>query len=192
MQVPSKTRKKRRLGQSENGIARRKASKPNEVWSYDFLFDVTERGQTLKMMPILDEYTRECLALVVATSITAKDVVAELEKLFAERGLPEHIRSDNGPEYIAQEVKGFLANNEIKPLFIEPGSPWENGYSESFNSRFREECLNQELMYNVREARLIAEEYRLFYNTERLHSALNYETPEAFARNWESNVSTLH
>ena len=155
----------------------KKASKPNEVWSYDFIFDVTEKGQTLKMMPILDEFTRECLSIVVAQSIKADDVVLELERLFGERGLPENIRSDNGPEYISKRVKEFLEQNQIKPLFIEPGAPWQNGYSESFNSRFRDELLNQELIYDVREAKVLVEEHRVFYNEERLHGALGDLTP---------------
>lgn len=149
------------------------------------MHDRTESGQTLKMMPIIDEFTRECLGIVVGQSIKADDVVLALESLFAERGLPDGIRSDNGPEYVSKRVREFLAPNEVSPLFIELGAPWQNGYCERFNSRLREELLNQELIYDVREGKVLVEEYRVFYNEERLHSALDYQTPMAFAKEWQ-------
>lgn len=193
LQVPQKKpNKKKRLGKAENGLSRKRASRPNEVWSYDFLFDTTERGQTLKMMPIIDEFTRECVGLVVSESIKADDVVSEFERLFAERGIPEGIRSDNGPEYISSRVRSFLAQNEVEALFIEPGAPWQNGQSESFNSRFRDEFLNCELIYDVKEGKVLAEEYRVGYNERRLHSALDYKTPATFAQEWyEQNEPAL-
>ena len=146
----------------------------------------------MKMMPIIDEFTRECVGLLVAESIKADDVVGELERLFAERGVPGGIRSDNGPEYISSKVRDFLDHNEVKALFIEPGAPWQNGQSESFNSRFRDEFLNRELIYDVREGKVLAEEYRVHYNEVRRHSALDYKTPAEFAREWyEQNEPAL-
>jgi transposase InsO family protein len=151
------------------------------VWSYDFVFDQTEDGRMLKMMPVLDEFSRESLAIHVARSITATDVVSTLERLFEEHGEPDFIRSDNGPEFIAKAVREFLQKRGTRTLFISPGSPWENGYSESFNSRFRDELLDRELFTSLTEARVLVEEHRLDYNECRPHSSLAYRTPQEFA-----------
>lgn len=181
LQVPQKKRKRRRLGMSENGSLRLCAMRPNQVWSYDFLFDTTESGSTLKLMPIVDEYTRECLAIDVSTSITSKEVIARLGELFAERGEPEHIRSDNGPEFIADAVKEHLSALRVEMRYIEPGAPWQNPYIESFNGRLRDELLEREVFTTVLEAQVLVENWRRQYNECRPHSALGYQTPAAFA-----------
>lgn len=179
--VPRKQRKKRRLGHSANGVLRRRAEHMNHVWCYDFVKDQTVDGRSLKFLPIEDEYTRECLALEVARSITAKDVIGTLEELFAIRGAPKYIRSDNGPEFIAEAIQQWLAESGVETLYIKPGAPWENAYSESFNSRFRDELLNMEQFTTVLEARVLTDDHKLDYNHRRPHSALGYLTPAAFA-----------
>ncbi len=181
LKVPQKQRKKRRLGHSANGVLRRRPEHPNHVWCYDFLKDQTTDGRPLKLLPIEDEYTRECLALDVARSITAQDVIRTLARLFAERGAPRFIRSDNGPEFIAQALRDWLPRSGVQTVYIAPGAPWENAYSESFNSRLRDELLNRELFTSVLEAKVITEDYRQEYNQRRPHSALGYQTPAAFA-----------
>lgn len=181
LKVPGKQRKRRRVGGSVSGRARRRAERPNQVWSYDFVWDQTEEGRRLKFLPVVDEYTRECLTLRVERSLTGADVVAELRRLVAERGAPEHLRSDNGPEFIAQQVRDWLQRERIATLYIEPGSPWENPYSESFNSRLRDEFLDREVFSSLVEAKVLAAAHREDYNEERPHSALGYRTPVAFA-----------
>lgn len=182
LKVPSRQHKKRRWGTSDEGVIHRRAEHINHVWSYDFVMDETEDGRRLKVLPILDEYTRECLALEVERSITAQDVIAVLEYLFLVRGAPKFLRSDNGPEFIAEAVKAWLKPLHVKPAYIEPGSPWENAYSESFGSRLRDEFLNREVFANVREAKVLAEDYRRDYNEARPHSSLGYVAPAEFAR----------
>jgi len=147
LKVSDKQRKRRRLleGTSENSCTRRRATHLNHVWSYDFVMDLTEDGRRLKMMPIVDEYSRECLSIEVERSITAEDVVSTLASLFRQRGEPEFIRSDNGPEFIAKAIKRWLAASGVRTLYIEPGSPWENAYSETFISRFGDELLKREV-----------------------------------------------
>ncbi len=181
LKVPQRQRKRRRTGSSDNSCILQKAEFINELWSYDFLMDQAENGKMLKMLPILDEFTRECLTIEVEYSITGEDVIAALEYLFGVRGIPAYIRSDNGPEFIAQAVKKWLADCGVKTLYIEPGSPWENAYIESFNSRFRDEFLNRELFGNDKEAKVLVEQYRLDYNHHRPHSSLGYMTPAGFA-----------
>ena len=182
LKVPAGRRRKRqRLGSSENGVARRRAEYPGHLWSYDFAMDATEDGRRLKMMPVVDEYSRECLALEVERSITSEEVVKTLDRLFAERGAPRFIRSDNGPEFIAQAVKRWLASCGVETLYIEPGAPWENAYSETFISRMRDELLDREEFANLKEAKVLAEDYREHYNHHRPHGALGYLTPVEFA-----------
>jgi putative transposase len=181
LKVPQKQSKRRRLGSSEQGSQRRRAERINQVWSYDFIMDQTEDGRRLKMLPVVDEYTRECLEIEVSRSLTAEDVVGVLGRLLTERGEPEYIRSDNGPEFIAEVVKQWLREAGVKTLYIEPGSPWENAYSESFNSRFRDELLDRELFTSVLEAKVLVSEYKQEYNQHRPHSSLNYQTPAGFA-----------
>lgn len=181
LKVPARARKKRRLGQSANGSQRRRAESINHVWSYDFVHDQTERGGRLKWLPILDEYTRECLSLEVEASITAQDVVATLERLVAQRGAPTFIRSDNGPEFVSRAVKSWIEQAGIATLYIEPASPWQNAYSESFNARFRDEFLNVELFASKLEAKVLGREHRDKYNHHRPHSSLGDLTPAEFA-----------
>lgn len=182
LKVPQKQQKKRALGDSGNSSQRQRAERINQVWSYDFVMDQTEDGRSLKMLAIIDEYSRECLTIEVERSLTAKDVVKTLSKLFKQRGEPEHIRSDNGPEFIANVVKEWLKKNGVKTLYIEPGSPWENAYSESFNSRLRDELLKRELFRGIQEAKYLVKKYVEEYNQRRPHSSLGYKTPVAFAR----------
>lgn len=180
--IPRKVRKKRRLGHDGSGCVRRRATKMNEVWSYDFLFDQTADGRPLKILPILDEFTRECLVMLVGRSLKAADVIRALAKAASERGMPEYLRSDNGPEFIADAVRGWLKERGTETLYIEPGSPWQNPYSESFNSRLRDEMLDGELFSSEKEARVLLERHRVFHNEERPHSSLGYVAPAVFAR----------
>jgi transposase InsO family protein len=183
LKVPAKkVHKRRRLtGASENGCTRRRAQYIDHVWSYDFAMDATEDGRRVKVMPIVDEYSRECLALEMERSITAEDVVEVLDRLFSERGEPAYIRSDNGPEFIAEAIKDWLAASGVETLYIEPGAPWENAYSETFISRLRDELLDREMFVNLKEAKILAEDYRHHYNQQRPHGALGYLTPMEFA-----------
>jgi len=181
LKVPHKQRKRRRLGHSENSCTRRKAEHPDHVWSYDFVMDRTSVGRRLKLLPVVDEFTRECLAIEVERSLTAADVVATLRYLFELRGPPDFIRSDNGPEFVADAVKAWLKESGCGTLYIEPGSPWENAYVESFNGRLEDELLDREEFATVREAKVLVEDHRLEYNHRRPHSALGYMTPAAFA-----------
>jgi transposase InsO family protein len=181
LKVPIKQAKRRRLGQANNSTQRRCAERPNQVWSYDFVWDQTADGRPLKWLPVVDEYTRECLALPVARAMRGPDVVAELQRLVAERGAPQYLRSDNGPEFIARAVREWLASERIATLYIEPGSPWQNAYSESFNSRFRDEFLDRELFDSLTEAQVLGGGYRREHNERRPHSALGYRTPREFA-----------
>jgi transposase InsO family protein len=151
------------------------------VWSYDFLTDRTEDGRQLKLLVVIDEFTRECLAAEVGRTFTARDVMLTLQYLFAVRGAPEHIRSDNGPEFIAKELQRWLEQASVRTLYIQKASPWENGYVESFNGKLRDELLNRELFLSVPEARFVLDEWRLEYNHRRPHSSLNWQTPAAYA-----------
>ncbi len=181
LQVPRKSGKRRRCGTSANGCTRRRAEHVNHVWTYDFLYDQTADGRRLKLLAVVDEFTRECLALEVQRHMEAQDVIAVLEYLFAVRGVPTYLRSDNGPEFVAARIRTWLTEHESGTLFIAPGSPWENAYIESFNSRLRDELLSVELFGSLKEAQVLAEEHRLEYNHRRPHSALGYRTPAAFA-----------
>jgi putative transposase len=168
--VPQVQRKRRRPGQSENGCARRRSERPDYVWSYDFIHDQTADGRGLKLLPVVDEYTRECLTIEVERGLTAEDVVSTSEYLFEVRGEPEFIRSDNGPELVAEAVRSRLAGRGSKTLYIAPGSPWEGAYSETFDGRLREELLDRELFETLEEAKVILEDHRLDYNHRRPHS----------------------
>ena len=183
MQVPKKQHRRRRLstGGSENSCVRHQARHKDHVWSYDFVADRIEDGRQIRMLVVIDEFTRECLAIEVARSFTAKQVVGVLRYLFAVRGLPRHIRSDNGPEFVAKKVRDWLDQAEVETLFIAKGSPWENGYVESFNGKLRDELLNRELFLSLAEARWVVDRWRLDYNHRRPHSSLSYQTPVAFA-----------
>ena len=182
LKIPHKQHKRRRLvGSGENGVSRRRAEYPNHVWSYDFAMDSTEDGRRLKVMPMVDEYTRECLSLEGERSIEACGVIDTLRRLFIERGEPDYIRSDNGPKFIAEALKEWLTISGVKTLYIEPGAPWENAYSETFISRLRDELLNREVFANLKEAQVLLEDYRDHYNHGRPHGALGYLSPAEFA-----------
>jgi transposase InsO family protein len=181
LQVPYRRKIKKSQGSSENACFVKKAEFINHVWTYDFIEDQTEDGRKLKFLTVLDEWTRESTAIEVDRSIRAKDVIAVLEYLFTVRGAPGYIRSDNGPEFIADVIRQWLKDRSVGPLSIEPGSPWENGYAESFQGRFRDELLDRELFYSVKEAKVLVENWRLEYNHHRPHSSLDYMTPAAFA-----------
>ena len=181
LKVPKKTRKKRRLGHSGNSCSRRQAEHKDHVWTWDFIHDRTITGVPLKWFAITDEYTRECLALEVERGITADRVVEILTNLFYTRGVPKHIRSDNGPEFIAGAIRTLADRANLEMLYIEPGSPWENGFAESFFSRLRDELLNVEEFMNLKEARWFAKHRLREHNEERPHSSLGYRTPSEFA-----------
>ena len=153
---------------------------PNQVWAYDFTFDHCENGQTLKSLSIVDEWTRECLAIEVATSLTAARVIAVLERLFAQYGAPQVLRSDNGPEFIARALRIWAIFNHSDTATIDPGKPWQNGTVESFHATLRRECLDAEDFAHLREARILIEQWRWEYNTQRPHSGLDYRTPAEF------------
>ena len=188
LKVPQKTVKKRRLGHRDNSCVRRKAEHKDHVWCWDFIHDRTATGRPLKWLAITDEYTRECLALEVDRSITAERVVDVLTNLFLTRGVPKHIRSDNGPEFIAQAIRRHGARAGLEMLYIEPGAPWENGFAESFFSRLRDELLNVEEFLNLAEARWFARRRLQEHNKERPHSSLDYRTPAEFASQCAASV----
>jgi putative transposase len=187
-QIFRRAKKKLRLGSSENGCIEHSAQHRGHVWSYDFVMDRTEDGRQLKFLPILDEFTRESLSIEVERSITGEYVVDTLAYLFDVHGAPAFIRSDNGPEFIATVVKEWLEASGVQTLYIEPGSPWENGYSESFNSRFRDELLDRELFMTLAEAKVLAEQHRVFHNLDRSHSSLGYMTPAEFVASLDDLV----
>ena len=174
-------RKRPKRSRHVKGEVARKAEYRNHVWTYDFMEDRTERGGRLRILNVLDEYTRECHSARVEKSIPAAKVIETLEWLFLTRGAPQYIRSDNGPEFVAKAVKGWLAQSGCGTIYIEPGSPWENPYIESFNGKMRDECLNMEIFANGEEAREVVENWREEYNERRPHSALGWQTPSEFA-----------
>jgi putative transposase len=153
------------------------AKQANEVWSLDFVHHVTEHGRKIKMLTVIDEYTRECLEIRVERQMKHREVMETLDELMAERGAPRHLRSDNGSEFIAAPLQNWLRSKGVIPVRIEPGNPWQNGFIESFNGRFRDECLNGELFYSRAEAQVIVDRWRDSYNNERPHSALGYLAP---------------
>lgn len=178
--IPKKKRKARRGGIS-TGLPT-KATHRGHVWTWDFVHDTTVRGGNLRMLNVIDEYTRECLCIYVARRINAEKVRQVLSDLVDLHGAPEHIRSDNGSEFIEGKLRAWLAENKIKTIYIDPGSPWQNGYIESFNARLREECLNREQLWTLTEARVVLEDWRWKYNHVRPHRSLGYITPLAFAQ----------
>ena len=178
--VPAKKPKKRRQGHS-TGLPTKAAHK-GHVWTWDFVHDTTIRGGKLRMLNVIDEYTRECLCIHVDRKINAQKVKRILSDLVDVYGAPEHIRSDNGSEFIEKDLRKWIAENHIKTLYIDPGSPWQNGFIESFNARLREECLNREQMWTLTEARVVIEDWRWKYNNYRPHRSLGYITPIEFAQ----------
>jgi len=180
LKVVTVQKKRRRMGMSTS--ERKSAEYPGHVWSWDFEYDRTEDGRQLKFLNIVDEYTRECFMNRPYRCIGAREVIAELRSLMAEYGVPEHIRSDNGSEFIAAEIQRWMTANNIGTIYIQPGSPWENPYIESFNGKFRDECLNREAFTSILEARVVVEDWRREYNEYRPHSSLGYMTPVEFSR----------
>ena len=177
LKVPSKQPKRSRLWLCDGSTIRHRPKYKNHVWSYDFISDQTYNGRKFKVLNIIDEYSRELLASYTARSIRSQDVIFVLADLFLKHGLPKFVRSDNGPEFVAKKLMAWFKTLEVQPLFIQPGSPWENGYIESLNGRMRDEFLNGEIFFTLTEAQVLIERWRQYYNTKRLHSSLGYKPP---------------
>jgi putative transposase len=177
LKVPGKQPKRGRLWLNDGSCVRLRPSWPNHVWSYDFVQDRTHDGRAFRMLTVIDEFTRECLAIQVDRRLRSDDVLHCIAGLFTDRGPPDHIRSDNGSEFTATAVRDWLGRIGVRTLYIEPGSPWENGYNESFNGKLRDELLNGEIFYTLAEARILIERWRRHYNTIRPHSSLGYRPP---------------
>ncbi|MGA8766687.1 MAG: IS3 family transposase [Candidatus Acidiferrales bacterium] len=191
LKVPQKQRARRRLWLNNGSCVRLRPERANHVWSYDFVSAMTHDGRMLRMLTLIDEYTRECLAVRVARRLGRYEVIEALADVMLFRGIPENIRSDNGPEFVAKELREWLARIGTGTLYIEPGSPWENGYCESFNGKLRDECLNGEIFYSLKEAQVVIEKWRVEYNTKRPHSALGYRPPAPAACSpWGVNPSS--
>ena len=191
LRVPQRKRKRRRLGDSTVPAQRLRAERPNQVWAFDFQFDQTADGRALKLLNIVDEFTREALVMLVERSIDADRTVSELERLVAERGAPEHLRMDNGPEMTAHALEDWCQFSKTGTVYIEPGSPWQNQFVESFHSRVRDELLDVEEFACLAEALVVIEDWREDYNTRRPHSSLGMRTPAAFAAECAANVKAL-
>lgn len=177
LKVPQKQPKKGRLWLNDGSCIRLRPEYPNHVWSYDFVEDRTHDGRKFRMLNVIDEYTRECLVIRVSRKLKAIDVVDVLSDLFILRGIPGHVRSDNGPEFVAKAVRAWITAVGAKTAYIEKGNPWENGYCESFNSKLRDELLNGEIFYTLKEAQIVIESWRRHYNSIRPHSSLGYKPP---------------
>jgi len=177
LKVPYRQPKRGRLWLSDGSCVRLRPQHKNHVWAYDIVFDRTHNGRPLKLLTVVDEYNRECLAIEVDRRLTSKDVLRVLARLMLRHGVPEHIRSDNGPKFVAIVVREWLPRLEVETLFIEPGSPWENGYIESFNGKLRDELLNGEIFTTLTEAKVLIEMWRREYNQVRPHSSLGYRPP---------------
>ncbi len=177
LKVPKKQPKRKRLWLNDGSCIRLRPEHKDHVWSYDFVIAMTSDCKAFRMLNIIDEYSRECLRILVKRHITSQDVIDQLFELFIFRGIPEHIRSDNGPEFTAKAIRKWLNRVGVKTLFIEPGSPWENGYIESFNGKLRDELLNREIFTTLTEAKVLIEQWRREYNQVRPHSSLGYRPP---------------
>ena len=177
MKVPQKQPKRKRLWLNDGSCVRLRPQFKDHVWSYDFVATRTEDGRPIRMLTVIDEFSRECLAIKVARRLKSQDVLEQLGHLFIYRGLPGFIRSDNGPEFTAKAVRSWLERLNVQTLFIEPGSPWENGYNESFNGKLRDELLNGEIFTTLLEAQVLIDRWRKEYNQFRPHSALGYRPP---------------
>lgn len=186
LKIPAKQPKRRRLWLNDGSCIRLRPEYKNHVWSYDFVMDRTANGRAIRMLNVIDEYSRECLAIKVSRRLNSKNVMDVLSQLFLKHGKPKHIRSDNGPEFIAIALRSWLNKHHIGTLYIEPGSPWENGYIESFNGKFRDELLNREIFDTLYEAEVLTENWRWEYKTVRPHSSLGYRppAPEAIKLRW--------
>jgi len=177
LKVPNRQTKRGRLWLNDGSCVRLRPTHRNHVWFYDFVADRTHDSRPIKMLTVIDEYSRECLAIVAERNLKSDDVLDCLTEMFIRHGAPEYIRSDNGSEFTAKIVRRWLSNIGVQTLYIEPGSPWENGYIESFNGKFRDELLNGEIFYTLKEAKTLIEKWRMEYNTFRPHSSLNYRPP---------------
>ena len=177
LKVPKRQPKRKRLWLNDGSCIRLRPRYKDHVWSYDFMIDRTANGRAFKILNIIDEYTRECLAVVVKRKITSREVIDKLFELFILRGTPEHIRSDNGPEFTAKAIRKWLGKIGLKTAYIEPGSPWENGYIESFNGKMRDELLNREIFTTLTEAEVLIKQWQQEYNHIRPHSSLSYSPP---------------
>jgi transposase InsO family protein len=190
LKVPRKQPKKGRLWLGDGSCLRLRPEHPNHVWSYDFVEDRTHDGRKYRMLNVIDEFTRECLAIRVGRKLNSVDVVDLLSDLFILRGVPGHVRSDNGPEFIAKAVRAWITAVGATTAYIEPGSPWENGYCESFNSKLRDELLDGEVFYSLAEAKVVIESWRRHYNSNRPHSALGYRPPAPEVVLWPTSSAT--
>ena len=177
LKVPKKQPRRSRLWLNDGSCVRKCPEYKNHVWAYDFVQDRTHEGKKFRMLTVIDEYSRECLSIKVDRSLKSIDVIETLADLFISKGQPDYIRSDNGPEFTAIILRDWLARLNTGTLFIEPGSPWENGYNESFNGKLRDELLNCEIFYTLKEAKILIEQWRRHYNTVRPHSSLGYKPP---------------
>ena len=177
LKVPSKQPKRGRLWLNDGSCIRLRPERPDHVWAYDFVSERTRDGRAVRLLTVIDEYTGECLAIRTERRIRSIDVIATLADLMVTRGVPEHIRSDNGPEFTSRAVREWLGNVGAKTLYIEPGSPWENGYVESFNGKLRDELLDREVFNTLQEVKVLVERYRRTYNQVRPHSSLGYMPP---------------
>lgn len=191
LKVPPKQPKRKRLWLNDGSCVRLRASHPNHVWAYDFVEHRTHDGRKFRLLCVVDEFTRESLAIRIRRKLNSLDVIQALSDLFLMRGVPEHIRSDNGPEFIAKALRHWLEDLGPKPTYIEPGSPWENGYVESFNGKLRDELLNIEIFYSLKEAQVVIEAWRRHYNTIRPHSALGYKPPAPESVDMLDNADAL-
>jgi len=191
LKVPARQPKRARLWLNDGSCIRLRPERPNHVWAYDFVEDRTHDGRKYRMLCLLDEFTRECLAIKVARRLNSMDVIEMLAALCLERGVPAYIRSDQGPEFIAEAVRSWIAGVGAKTAFIEKGSPWENGYVESFNGKLRDELLNGEIFYTLKEAQVLIEAWRRHYNTLRPHSSLDYRPPAPEVRSWPASPAPL-
>tara|TARA_R110000751_G_C13720117_1_gene475355 strand:+ start:382 stop:1224 length:843 start_codon:yes stop_codon:yes gene_type:complete len=189
LKVPKRQPKKGRLWLNDGSCVRLRPERPDHVWSYDFVEDRTHDGRKFRMLNVIDEFTRECLAIRIDRKLKSTDVIDVLSDLFILRGVPGHIRSDNGPEFVAKAVREWIAAVGAETAFIEPGSPWENGYCESFNSKLRDELLDGEIFYSLAEARVVVEGWRGHYNTVRPHSSLGYRPPAPEVLLWPAPPS---
>jgi putative transposase len=185
LKVPQKQKPRGRLWLNDGSCVRLRPERPNHVWSYDFVSTYTHEGRTVRMLNLIDEFTRKCLAIHPGRRLNSRNVIEVVANAMIEHGIPEHIRSDNGPEFVAKDLRKWLTDIGTKTLYIEPGSPWENGYCESFNSKLRDEFLNGEIFYSLKEVQVLAERWRVYYNTVRPHSSLGYRPPAPAARQME-------
>jgi transposase InsO family protein len=190
LKVPKRQKPRGRLWLNDGSCVRLRSAHENHVWSYDFMSARTHDGRSVRILNLIDEYTRESLLIRAERRWSSAKVISALADVMVRKGVPEHLRSDNGPEFVAKDLRKWLENTGAKTLYIEPGSPWENGYCESFNSKLRDEFLNGEIFYSIKELRVLAERWRVHYNTVRPHSSLGYKPPAPEA--WLTATSKGH